>query len=84
MLSVNKGMTAVRTSRRASSAGNTFVGVKGEAFADLLRFGVVAPNTFQRTTLKKHNRPYSGTIVNTESLNIKNLSFHINSNASFC
>lgn len=83
MLSVNKGVTALRASRRASSAGNTFVGVKGEAFISLLRFGVVAPNTFQRTAFEKHNRSNSGAIVNTKSLNIKNLTFHINSNASF-
>jgi hypothetical protein len=76
MLSVNKGVTAVRTSRRAGSAGNTFVGVKGEAFVSLLRFGVVAPNTFQRTTLKKYRGSDAVAIVNGKSFYIGNQSYH--------
>jgi hypothetical protein len=59
-----------------SAAGNAFFVIVSERRLSFLGFRVVTPLTAKRTSLDKDRCTYSGSVVNTKALYVKNTSKH--------
>jgi hypothetical protein len=73
MLTVGKGMNARRADGGALLTADAFVPQKGKLTFLRFTFGVMTPDTVQRTALEKDDRADALTIVERKMLHIENM-----------
>ena len=73
-MTVRKAVHTALTHIGTFTAENTLIGAEKKLRSPLMRFRVMTPCTGKRTALEKYRGPYSGAVIYTEFLYIKNIS----------